>query len=786
MNKKLLKSLLIGTALTSVSFGGIAGALAEATEITIENYQSLKPNETAVVDKDTKDVSLDLKNGQAELAFTRIEPPAAQTFFLNTKEPIDIAAITVDTPGGLRINLAAAYLFTPIDEKWDKIGSVYASDKLLTIAFDKLDFTIDPGDSNRIGRIKFTGDVNADTAIDFTGPAGTDKSHVEFEGMGKVTSIINSNNTNSKLTSLENGNLTIDCKSEVNDYEVWDGGKMTMKNDAKGQVTFNDASSRLIFDGVNDNTTFTGNVSPEGEGMGIVEVKSDTTIIGNIGSRDESGTKSLNEINVADYKKLILQSQDTAYVSKLTLENAAKLDISGGGNVGEGITMEIKNATLNKSTIVMGNNSKIYGNVESTNYGITLDITAIDKRKTEDYVFNNYSYRTTDKLNITMSGNSKYIQYTFVHNGANTPVTLTTEIDIEQLNKDLTTDTYSGIEKEVFTALVHDIKDSDVDSLFTLITRAGQQSDFIASLVPTNKVPAATQIMTSITGSVNNYVDNLLQHRALKNGVAAADDMRSNASVWFKGFAGKGKQSASTNVTLDPYESSLWGGMGALESSNDNGAFGVAVSYAKTDLTYDTPGKKDEYKTLAGSFYGSACNCNGMLVNGSFTAAKSDINTSSNITSTSTGGSVMAGYKPKIDQFTVTPLVGVRFTNIHIPKHHDLNDTRQELKTDVRNVELALGGSMSKDINNGNMSMTPELHSFVYYNFNGTTTIRRISIAELSNTVSYSVKSDPMHWNLGGSLTTQSDMVEYSASVDANFSDAYWDVQGSLKVKVKL
>lgn len=116
---------------------------------------------------------------------------------------------------------------------------------------------------------------------------------------------------------------------------------------------------------------------------------------------------------------------------------------------------------------------------------------------------------------------------------------------------------------------------------------------------------------------------------------------------------------------------------------------------------------------------------------------------------------------------------GTNFQNLNVAKKH------------YNKLSSTIGVRTFKNINQGKLTITPELYSFVNYSMKNKTPSVNAQLQVIDETLpTINFKSNKVDYNLGVGLSLKHNMMEYGINYTATFAKKYEAHSGSLKVRV--
>ena len=301
-------------------------------------------------------------------------------------------------------------------------------------------------------------------------------------------------------------------------------------------------------------------------------------------------------------------------------------------------------------------------------------------------------------------------------------------------------------------------------------------------------------------------------HSRLSNGpliVAAGDDDVANDTwqhgVWARASISHSKDKAS-NKTAEYFSGYKTKGhsstIGVDTLINDNLLLGLAYTNAYTSIKpqNQNAGNIDKARTNMFSLYSSYNIPNyNWFVDGTISYAESVIRgknvrngnevASSKYKSHLYSGSVSLGYNYHTsNDIYITPSLGMTGSLIKDSRYKETGTNFQNLnvvKKHYNKLSSTLGVRTFKNINQGKLTITPELYSFVNYSLKNKTPSINAQLQGIDETLpTINFKSNKVDYNLGVGLSLKHNMMEYGINYTATFAKKYEAHSGSLKVRV--
>lgn len=151
-------------------------------------------------------------------------------------------------------------------------------------------------------------------------------------------------------------------------------------------------------------------------------------------------------------------------------------------------------------------------------------------------------------------------------------------------------------------------------------------------------------------------------------------------------------------------------------------------------------------------------------------------------------GQVMVGYDYVTAQANLTPMAGIRYSNIKDSGYIETGTTLQNLIVKGKKyniVEGLAGAKVSTNVNVDQVILTPELYGLINYGFKNKAPAIDARLQGMDAPFpTSSFKSPKVSYNLGTGVTAKYQMMEYGVNYDVNIASKYFAQQGSLKVRV--
>ncbi|MCC8377985.1 MAG: autotransporter outer membrane beta-barrel domain-containing protein [Rickettsia endosymbiont of Graphium doson] len=264
------------------------------------------------------------------------------------------------------------------------------------------------------------------------------------------------------------------------------------------------------------------------------------------------------------------------------------------------------------------------------------------------------------------------------------------------------------------------------------------------------------------------------------------DKVNNKAAEYFSGYKTKGH---SNTIGVDTL-------------INDNLLLGLAYTNAYTSIKpqNQNAGNVDKARTNMFSLYSSYNIPNyNWFVDGTISYAESVIRgknvrngnevASSKYKSYLYSGSVSLGYNYHTsNDIYITPSLGMTGSLIKDSGYKETGTNVQNLnvaKKHYNKLSSTLGVRTFKNINQGKLTITPELYSFINYSLKNKTPSINAQLQGIDETLpTINFKSNKVDYNLGVGLSLKHNMMEYGINYTATFAKKYEAHSGSLKVRV--
>jgi outer membrane autotransporter protein len=151
-------------------------------------------------------------------------------------------------------------------------------------------------------------------------------------------------------------------------------------------------------------------------------------------------------------------------------------------------------------------------------------------------------------------------------------------------------------------------------------------------------------------------------------------------------------------------------------------------------------------------------------------------------------GEALVGYNYSMNDFSITPMGGLRLTGVNDDGYTETGTTNQNLsiaRKALNKAELVVGarvGGPAYDLNG--VSVTPEVHGFLNQDMIGKNAKVNIKTSNGTNVVDKSSKPNKTSFNVGAGLDAKYSYMEYGIAYDANISKKFMSNQGTIKVRL--
>lgn len=316
-------------------------------------------------------------------------------------------------------------------------------------------------------------------------------------------------------------------------------------------------------------------------------------------------------------------------------------------------------------------------------------------------------------------------------------------------------------------------------------------------------VTSAADSMFSATGARLGSVAGGLIPVSDAGAGAAAGDSSTAMGAWMSGFGGQGTQGARKGTS--GFKSTTFGGVVGFDTAlNDSAVVGFAAGTAnsKTKFKDTKVGDTSKAQTYLFSIYGSydfgndwLMQGSGLFGNGSVKSKSKRVNGANYDVATgkfdtmAVGGELLGGYNFRVGGSSmVTPLAGLSYMKSTENAYKETGTQFSNLSLSDRvkeSMEAIVGIRASTSTDMNGMTVVPEFHGFMNYDFKAKAPKVAVKLSGLGNVPVEVAKPARASFDLGASVTVKTDdMIEYGVAYDSNISDKYFGHQGTFKVRV--
>jgi outer membrane autotransporter protein len=356
-----------------------------------------------------------------------------------------------------------------------------------------------------------------------------------------------------------------------------------------------------------------------------------------------------------------------------------------------------------------------------------------------------------------------------------------------------------------------------IDLLSTLTTDRAKMDEAINRLT---SVTTSTDAIEGIMGNINNLLSTRLGQAGIQRagvpvqsrvvasakvtGVSAGDE-HSRFGAWFSPFFSKTTQKARKGTA--GYRDTSYGGSVGLDTrANDDLIIGGAFTFANSEMKHRDfkSGDKTKVNSLMFSVYAMQQITDTWFTQATATIGSNDVrNTENKVASATTfdavkskyssmsfNGEVLFGYNCAHEDFSLTPMGGLRYSRVNSAGYKQNGSTTgQNLDVSQKSsdkLEVILGARVSGgtfDLNG--MAVTPELHGFINHDIIGKNPKQSQRIGGVTGSLgAKSSKPVKTTYNLGLGVNADYGMMEYGAGYDLNLAEKRVGHEGTLKVRV--
>ncbi len=569
------------------------------------------------------------------------------------------------------------------------------------------------------------------------------------------------------------------------------------KNSAhfEGGVEINKAITdleRVIFSDNESKALLNANIT-----VGTVLAR-ETELVANNNNVKISSATTAKSVGAKAGKTLIFNNNGVAGVTALTLENDVIISTEiNGTNAGkvvvEGGSLDIDGMKSAK-IIVDNTNSKValettipVFDKEGGGVDLTTKFTNIEVE--QKYVNNSLvkwvATSDANKVYLTSKDNSAVAANNLI--GADA----TDKLNFQALAKD------PGIFKEM-----DEMKDSPQS-----------RTELVQRMDPTDATAVVSDITTGVSAGLGSRISNLVagQSSSVQNKVVASNgttglssgDDEARYGVWISPFFNQSVQ--KSNKGSAGYDASTGGGSFGFDTkANDDMVVGLALSMIHSDIKYKNykSGDKNKINSAMFSVYGMQQITDNWFAQGLVTVGTNKVTTNEkrktgnttyqNATGTynsmSFSGEALVGYNYSMNDFSITPMGGLRLTRVNDDGYTETGTTNQNLsitKKALSKAEIVVGTRVAGpayDLNG--VSVTPEVHGFLNQDMVGKNAKVDIKTSNGVQIADKSSKPNKTSFNVGAGLDAKYSYMEYGIAYDANISKKFMSNQGTIKVRL--
>ena len=327
---------------------------------------------------------------------------------------------------------------------------------------------------------------------------------------------------------------------------------------------------------------------------------------------------------------------------------------------------------------------------------------------------------------------------------------------------------------------------------------AAKQLPTLTREVNTNMVASTRPIIARV-----NYL-NALAAQDIDSGISAGQsDGNLLSGVWSNIFYSFAEQ--KMHKEIPGYKSSSFGGIVGIDFAlRETSTVGFALSYVDGQTKYKNQklGDKTKTSTTILSLYGMEYITKNWFAQGFMSYGMNDVKKSEQrILSTGASGIAKAKYKPSsfsigalggynyvTKDYLITPQAGFNFTNIDKVKYNEsgINNLNLFVSQKVSNaLEGIVGIRASKEVKVSNLTIVPELHGFLNYDFIAKTGKSNARLTGMVNSLPVNNdKTSRLTLNIGANVTMHSNMMEYQLEYDIYILNKFIGNQVAVKARI--
>ena len=426
------------------------------------------------------------------------------------------------------------------------------------------------------------------------------------------------------------------------------------------------------------------------------------------------------------------------------------------------------------------------------------------------------------KENVSILAGNRNIEYSLSFNDKNSLVLIgsdrTKDSVLEALNSSsINNASIAENVKGIFAASEGTDAGKFADLLFSLTDSNGVRDNKSTEDAITRLVnPTAEAATTAIEGNLGNVSVGLSTRTAnlagssvavevssAQTGIAAGDDQH-RYGVWAAPFYNNTTQKARKGAA--GYKSEAYGATFGFDTkANDDMIIGTALTIAGTDMKHKDfkSGDKTKINAYMFSIYGMQQLTNNWFVHAVATYGTNEVKNnskrvsgvktyeivSSKYTANAFNAEAMFGYNFAMSQIAMTPMFGAKLTRVNDGGYKETGSlTGQNLSVTTKasnKLEVVAGAKVSYSIETNGVILNPEVHGFVSQDLIGKNPTPKVGIDGLTNGLATkTIKPAKTSYNLGFSINSEYNMMEYGLGYDAEMSNKRVGHQGTLKVRV--
>ena len=158
-------------------------------------------------------------------------------------------------------------------------------------------------------------------------------------------------------------------------------------------------------------------------------------------------------------------------------------------------------------------------------------------------------------------------------------------------------------------------------------------------------------------------------------------------------------------------------------------------------------------------------------------------------TSMSFSGEAMVGYNYIMDQATLSPIGGLRYTRVNDGGYRETGSTNGQnfdvSSKPLNRLEVIIGArSALSNMDFNGVYVTPEIHGFINHDIIGKKSKQSTRMSGAGELATNNAKLERTTFNVGLGLNAAYNAMEYGVSYDATMAKKYTGHQGTLKVRL--